>query len=782
MLWTWHCHLTADHPQASNPTHSTVASRIQAFQDGQCPRSPKPAGQTRKAAERAEIDSPHGRVNRATTTFAAPKGLPSSEGTQSNRHDGRPKSDGDHHETITGNAGGRKRLNDSLPARPATNFESVTPLQQYKASIPSKQSPERRDTQRRQASLDTQSITQIRLSEARARLRSVGHETTENLVVPSRGMNVSPVRRKGDIHQLQDIIDNAIAEQPELDIVGASARQSPHLRSIISQVELRMTSPSKRQLMETEWSGSPSRRGRDAHSPSRPRTSVPGPASLGGKNSDHPWLSSSQQTSPSRKQRLSTESILPRSSIDSEPSATSACSSVYPSPKSILSHEVSRLQPMLLGAQAPSPVKLRTAAFEKMVQHDKQIMYQQQHKHNGNACIKKHCWLDSLDNSRANHVQRVVDLELNANKTGRNTKRDPATISRNFTSTSNTGPIPLALPQLISSRGRAVSTSSQFDDSFDTLPQSEAALSRLSSRVQPPRAVPKASGAQDIGKEAKSPFFRWKPFMLDKKFPHQTVPALPQESSHEANARGGNVTSQHESYQKTAEVVVQSKDPPQVSTTRHSNQDSKLPQVLAPERLTFCNNVSPKQDYISVDAAVKGTMMQQADGAQLHCEAPQTVQRCSSGDVSVDDGKESAVSQSNEAMDKYGDLVIASEIDPRSSRPRSKDLTPTPLIPVEANGSAPASGPGSPVRGRAPTRTLYRHAAMVKDEDSGDCVRVSRSRSKAGNVRVTVEVRTPQGSPMKAHGDKDGAPIGDGNRKGDRVVIVTTDVQGDEEE
>ena len=71
---------------------------------------------------------------------------------------------------------------------------------------------------------------------------------------------------------------------------------------------------------------------------------------------------------------------------------------------------------------------------------------------------------------------------------------------------------------------------------------------------------------------------------------------------------------------------------------------------------------------------------------------------------------------------------------------------------------------------------MHGQTKVMKDEGNGNSVRLSRSTSKAGNVRVTVEVRTPQGSPIKGKGDKDG----DG--KGDCVVIVTTDVQRSEQE
>lgn len=74
---------------------------------------------------------------------------------------------------------------------------------------------------------------------------------------------------------------------------------------------------------------------------------------------------------------------------------------------------------------------------------------------------------------------------------------------------------------------------------------------------------------------------------------------------------------------------------------------------------------------------------------------------------------------------------------------------------------------------------MHQQSRVMRNEESGNGVRVSRSRSKVGNVRVTVEVRTPQGSPSKGYAQRD--PVGDGNGKGERVVIVTTDVEESEE-
>lgn len=761
--------------------------------------------QLQKAAQGTEVGVPNGRVRRANTTSATPAYVPSIEGKESSQQGGGLKSDVVRHRSVIGSAADKKYLNASLLARPATSFESITPHEQYRAPSFSKQSPERGSTPRRQSSLDAQSTTHIRLSEARARLRSIGNGTTGNLIVPSTGTNVSPVQQKTGLHQLHELLDNAIDEQAELDIVAASARPSPRLKSIASQVELSMTSPPKRQSVEAESSGSPLRRGHSACSSSRPQMPVLVPKSLGSTDGEHTSFSSSQQTSPTKKQRLSTETVLPRSSTDSEPLATPAYPSVCSSPEMKPGH----LHPMLPGGQAPSPVKERTAAFEKMMQHDKQIMYEQPHKHVGNAHVKKHWWLAS-DDHRANHMQGLVKQELNAmaNKTDRKTRRDHPTSTRTMTPAPKSGPIPLALPQLISSRGRAVSASSQFEDCFDTAPQSEAALSRLSSRVHSPRTVPKASGAQDIGNETKSPFFRWKPFMHDKKLPaYKKIPASSPESCLEVNAGSDvpeylsdttsrlqlrandlsqaatqNTISQREHGRNTTSGARQSRDVVSASTTRGSTQECHLPQVLPPNRLTLRNTVPTKQGRLSGDVAVHGTMTKQANGADTHREVVQAERRCSFDDMAVDDGKELAVTQSDGSTEEPGEVATESGIEATSSRARSKESTPFPMIPVEARGPASASGPGSPVRGRTASRTLHRQSMVMKNEGGGNGVRVSRSRSKAGNVRVTVEVRTPQGSPVKKNGDKDGIRDGNAKGQGERVVIVTTDVQGAEEE
>ncbi len=749
-----------------------------------------------KFAQKDEVDVATGRVRRANTTSAAPRYPSSVKGKESSQHDGRPKGDVNQYDNVTGGAADKKYPSSGLLARPATSFASTTPYQQLKPPIFSKQSPEKGTSQRRQSSLDAQSTVGNGLFGARARLRSIDHGTSEDPVEASRCTNLLPVRRRPDIHDLQDLIDHAIDEQAELDIIATSTKQSPRLKSIPSQVEMSMTSPSKGQSIETRSGSSPVRRGRSIRNSSHPRISIAARTTLGSKNGDHPPSSPGQQLSPTRKQRLSTESVLPRSSVDSGPSATSAYPSDYSSSEMKPRHEIFHLHRPPPVGQAPSPVKERTAAFEKMMQHDKQIMSEQQHKNNGNIYVKKHWWLES-DDSQTNHTQGVVKQEPNATATeaGRNVPRNPPTSTCSVTPTLRSGPIPLALPQLISSRGRVVSTSSQFDDSFETAPQSEAALSRLSSRVHSPRTVLKASGAQDIGNELKSPLFRWKAFMLDKRSPaDKEVPVSPQESGLEANAgkdvaeqardtvshlqhrakdlSGANqdATSQREQDESTVRAVVRSHDVGKTFNTCRPIRESCELQVLTPERLTLPNTASTKLNRFP------------SDGSEIHHEVAQTEQRWSSGDMAVDDGKEVAAAQTDESTEKYGEAAIESAIEATISRQRrSRDSMPFPLIPVEASGSASASasGPGSPIRGRAASRTLSRQSTVMKEEGNQNGVRVSRSRSKAGNVRVTVEVRTPQGSPVKPAGDKDRK--GQGNGSGERVVIVTTDVQGEEQ-
>jgi hypothetical protein len=772
--------------------------------------SPKSDGRAQSFAQSAEVGVPTARVKRANTTSAAPTRLRSTEGKEGIQQDGRPDADNVRYGSVTGNAADKIYSNASLPARPTTSFECVTPHRESKPGF-SKQSPERRYTHRRQSSLDTESTTLNHLSDARARLRSTGEETTGKPIEASRGIKLSPVRRKTDIHDLQDLVDNAIDEQAELDNIIASTKQSPRLNSIASQVEMTMTSPSKRQSIGTESSGSPLRRGHSARSPSRPRVSIPAPTNIAGQGGGHhPSISSNQQTSPttSRKPRLSTESVLPRSSIDSEPSASPAYASVYSSPEIKPGLEVFHLHPLLPGGQAPSPVKQRTAAFEKMMQHDKQIMYDQAHKQNGNIYVKKHWLPDSSDDNGTTHVPGKLKREhiATTSKIGRTMQYNPPTNTRNVTPTPNSGPIPLALPQLISSRGGAVSASSQLEESFQTAPQSEAALSRLSSRVHSPRTVAKAAAAQDVANETRSPFFRWKPFMLEKKAPaHHAGPISPQECSFEGNAgrdvpekardsasrlelRAGNqdAITQLQDDQSTVRAVVQSNDVGS-STSRRPTQESRLPGRMTPRRLTLRNTVSTKQDLTSMNGAVNTTVARQVSGLNTNHEAAQTEQEYSSGDMTVDDGKEVALPQSDNSTEAYDETKTEPAIEATTcSQPRWKDSTPFPLIPVEASSSAPASGPGSPVRGRAASRALHRQTAtkMTKDEDNGHGVRVSRSRSKAGNVRVTVEVRTPKGSPVKGNGEKGEQGNGGGLAKGmgERVVIVTTDVQEDEEE
>ena len=241
--------------QASTPTHGTVASRVQAFQDVQGLRSPQLVGQVQKASHASEIGIPSGRVRRANTTLTAPLSLPPIEEKGINHYGDSPKGGLGRQKSVTGSTTDKKELNAGLPARPATSFESTSSHQQLKAPILSKQSPERRNTNRRQSSLDTRSATQNGLSQARARLKSIGEGTTGNCVQVPKDMKSSFVRRKTDIHDLQTLIDSAIDEQAKLDIEATSTKSSPRLKSIPSQVDVSTTSPSKRQSIELNSTG-----------------------------------------------------------------------------------------------------------------------------------------------------------------------------------------------------------------------------------------------------------------------------------------------------------------------------------------------------------------------------------------------------------------------------------------------------------------------------------------------------------------------------------------------
>jgi hypothetical protein len=465
-----------------------------------------------------------------------------------------------------------------------------------------------------------------------------------------------------------------------------------------------------------------------------------------------------------------------------------------------------QLHPIEAFGQVPSPVKERTAAFEKMMQHDKQIMYEQPHGHVGNARVKKHWWLESED-QRPNHMQGLMKQELDAATNKKNQKGglDHLKSIRAMTPTPKSGPIPLALPQLISSRDRTVSASSQFEDCFETAPQSEAALSRLSSRAHSQRTLPKSSGAPDIGNETKSPFFRWKPFMLERKLPaYKMIPVSSPESSVEGNAGSdvpGQVShstsrvqlpakvpaqaanqdliSQRQHGRNAIRAEVQLKDLASESTIRRPTQESHRPQALTPKRLTLRNNVSTQQNHLTGDASISGPTMKQAVGADVHHEVLRAEQRDSSDHMGVDDEKELAMTQCDGSPDERDSTATESRIKATSSRPRSKDAMPFPLMPMKAGSSTSASSAGSPVRGRAASRTFHRQSTVMGEQGNENAVKVSRSGSKAGNVRVTVEVRTPQGSPSKDKGRVD--KVGNGTPVGERVVIVTTDVQADEE-
>jgi hypothetical protein len=790
------------HRQASSPPHGTVASRIQAFQDVQGLHSPKPAGGFKNSAPAAGGDVLDRRARRANTTPLAPAFLPSIEEQQSNPQDALPKSDLVRHKSVTTNNADKKYLHGGLPTRPATSFDSILPHRRYKAPSISARSPERRATQRRQSSLDAQSTTHTRLSEARAKLKSIADGTAGNSAVRPTDMTTSPVRQTTGIHQLQDLIDNAICEQTDLELLAASAKASPRLKSIASQVELRMTSPSKRQSIDTESSGSPMRRGRSTRSSDRSTMPVHLPTSLGSTDGEHSSLPSSQQTSPTRKQRLSTETILPRSSTESEPLIIIAHPPISSSPEKT----TRQLHPIKTFGQVTSPVKERTAAFEKMMQHDKQIMYEQANGHAGTARVKKHWWLESED-QRPSHMEGLIkqDSDVAANMTNRKSDRHHLTSARAMTATPKSGPIPLALPQLISSRGRTVSASSQFEDCFETAPQSEAALSRLSSRAHSQRTMPKATGTADIRNETISPFFRWKPFMLEKRLPAHMKTSTSPESTIEGNS-GSNVPGQaggstsHVQFpakipthavsqdvishcqqdRNPIKAVVQTRDSTSESTIRRPYQESDHPQALTPKRLTFRNTISTQQDRVFGDGSTGSPPKNQADYADKHPKVFQTEECDKSNHQGLDDEKELAITQGDGSPDEHDSAATEFRIKAPPSPPRSKDVMPFPMMPVKESKSASASSSGSPIRGRTGSRTFHRQSTVMGEQGHENGVRVSRSGSKAGNVRVTVEVRTPQGSPSKDKGRPD--QVGNGTPMGERVVIVTTDVQAEAEE
>ena len=801
-----------DCQQASNPTDGTVASRIQVFQAAESLRSPKLAGQCQKPIPSNAFEVTTGQMRRANTTFASSTFLSPRDRDTGIQNGGRLSTDVSLCQPIKGSPA--KKQDVTLPARPSTSFDSFIPHQPLKASNSSQQNPERRNMQRRQSSLDANSTTQHRLSGARARLKSIGEEKTGTPPGAVKAMDVSPSRQKAAIHELQNLIDDAIGEQSKLDTTTASTKRS-RLQPIASQIELNMTNPTERQSIEAEASASPSRRAQSVRNPSRRRESETGPTDLDAKDCDSALLPSTQQISSRRKQRWSTDSVLPRSSINSEQLPIVPHSSIHSTPEVKAGPDILQLHPHPPGSIGRSPVKQRAAAFEKMMQHDKQIMYNESHKHNGKIHVKKHWLLDSSDNDEAGRFGGNVKHESASatTRTGQTVRHNPPTSTRSIAPVSKSGPIPLALPQLISSRGRAVSASSQFEEGFETAPESEAALSRLSSRIHSPRTMPKMSGAHEVGNETKSPFFRWKPFMSDKaSSANKTFPASSMVSSLGANvgrglpepaidalarqelvrAKDQSQGARHErpwkqeyaqnTLMSAAQVKGVSNGPAPCSVT----QESRIfdgPIQLTPKRLSLRSH-SRNQDHISTDGAANGATPKQAGSTGMYSGVASTENSCSSSDITVDDGKEVALTQTDLDADDYDEKTTEIEIQAYSSQLQTKDATPFPLMAVKASNTT--SGAGSPIRGRAAARSSHRQSTVMRHEGNGDYVRVSRSRSKTGNVRVTVEVRTPQGSPVKDDGDKEGGKdwdvAGNGGRKGDRVVIVTTDVQQQDEE
>lgn len=766
--------------QAPDPASGTVASRIQAIQDGQGLRNSKLTGQESKQERSGNVDITSGRISRPNTALASSAHPGPKERIETNRDGGRAAGNTALHQRLTDNTTDKKTLTAGFPARPATSLEA-TSSQQPKLSSFSKESPERRKPHARQASLDAWSANERRLSEARARLKSVDKGTGGHQVETRRV--VSPSRRRTDISELQNLLDNALDEQTQLSTPATSTKQSSQ-QSIAPQAGTSMASPTKGQSIGLTSNGSPTRHGRAPNTSYQPQVTEPPSINVKAPNGNYLSFSQAQQASPARKKRLSTGSVLPRSSTESETLAGLAYPSVRSSP------EISPRRESVLHAPPPtgqvqSPVKERTATFEKMMQRDKQIMYGQLTKQGGDVSLKKNWWLDSSDSDVAYPVERKVKQDLNpaTTMTGRALQLHPPASVDPAKSASKSGPIPLALPQLVS-RGRAVSASSQFEDSFDTAPESEAALSRLSSRVHSPRTVAKTLGAQEALNEIKSPLFRWKPFMVDRTAPvNKTNPCPPRDTSLEANA-GSDVietakgNSSHLLQPRAQDIVGPGLQSKRVAHASTSEEDQV--QTLLSKRQALRSTASTTRDHIAMDGVANGTNKQAVKG-EMHYHREPTDLGPSSDNMATDEAKEVAVFQSYTPTEE-------SETEPHVVSPlrqptKDSTTTPFPLMPVDTSNdySATASAPSSPMRGRAFSRTLQHQRTMMTEDGKGNRVNVSRSRSKAGNVRVTVEVRTPQGSPKKGNGDNDGDGTGAGVGA-EKVVIVTTDVQGVEGE
>jgi hypothetical protein len=481
------------------------------------------------------------------------------------------------------------------------------------------------------------------------------------------------------------------------------------------------------------------------------------------------------------------------------------------------------LHPLLPDCRMPSPVKDRRAPFEKMMPRDKQVMNQQLYQPARDFHVKRHCWLDPPDPRQTLDKEGQVKPRSisQTTKASRMTRRNSPTSGWAAAPAPKPAPIPLALPHLVSSRGRDVSASSQSEDSFEIAPRSEAALSRLSSRVYPPRLVPKAVAAQGTGDQTNSPSLRWKHFMPDKATSAYNAARIPpRDSSAEADAgevleRVGDTNSdspqlQSEDLPEVANQVTsvnrddeqnptnfgaRAKKFRQDSPPRRSFRERDQVEAVTPKRQTVRCNAPRKQDQMSVDGVTNFAKVKEDGGARAHRLEASTDDRRSSVTIEADQGKKVTNVQSDRSTEEHGGRTIGSGVDVWSPQRQSQKSTPFPLMPVEASGAASVSAPGSPVRGRAFSRTLrrQRQSTITNNGSERSCVGLSRSRSKPGNVRVTVEVRTPQESPEKGIGKRQGRDRageganghessngnGSGSGGGERVVIVTTDVQED---
>lgn len=709
-------------------------------------------------------------------------------------------------------------LSTTEHVRPSTPFDATLPELDSTAQGPTTPRRERNAKPERER----------RLSEVRASLRCIDEPGQSDYGHTPRRQPSSHVREREGMHGLQRLIDDAIDANDRVDATESRIKQSPSLRKIASEVEFdQPTAPVQR----ANANGSPVRRRLLPGATHQSRMSLPDTLYIGGSPARSPQRSPRREAYALRQERSSTESGVPRRRPESSMSFRSK------SPYDV-QHLHAKLQPK---AQSPepsrqsgcaSPVKERAAVYEIMASLDEQTIKPTEGGRQ-RAPVKMPWWLEDPPAEKSQYI-RDQGLRPTTATSVRDERRPLSPPEY------RTGPIPLALPRIVSARQRP--QQDQHELTIEAPAVTEASLSRLPSRAHSARNLSQHRISRTRPRDTHSPMFKWGPFMVERKSaPSRAFSGGQRESSLEVNQ--GSEThedTRHESaIDQTSNNRPDKPSTPEAKPTRdiisdHLEFDARSPYLQPttptnppkPSHLSASPSMHPVSNTpytcpthrISNSPAYKDLLRYIGDaGTDLNPLIATASSSSPSSQRHVRSSSGAGGKQVTLAEDASGTADDSS-----SPVQTNTDETIRPGIhkPVEVRGllssktEAPQPNTASPVRGRAVSRDAKPRTAIKTAQEtdtagrrvdigpvtgnvmgsasgagpSGSTVTVSRSRSRKGGVRVTVEVRTPRGSPVRktVRGTEDGGYAhgvhrdGDGEGEGVEDVLVVTTLDGEE--